>query len=65
VFEPESEIRVRVVGDAAILRYRARIDIRFAGEGRDHGSFWHTDYYERRDRRWQAVWSQATRTSEA
>jgi hypothetical protein len=65
VFEAESEVRVRVRGDAGILRYRARIEVEFPGEGRDEGSFWHTDYYERRGGRWTAVWSQATRTSEA
>ena len=64
VFEPRSEIRVRIRGDAAIVRYLARIDIRFNGGGRDQTLVWHTDYYERRDGRWQAVWSQATRTSE-
>ena len=26
----------------------------------DSGMFWHTDVYEIRDGRWQAVWSQAT-----
>lgn len=62
MFEPASEVRVRVTGDAAIVRYRARIDIRFPGDGRDVGTFWHTDYYERRGGQWQAVWSQATET---
>ena len=60
VFEAESPVAVRLVGDAGILRYRARIQITVAGEP-DHGSFWHTDYYERRHGVWQAVWSQATR----
>jgi hypothetical protein len=32
--------------------------------GNDHGLFWHTDIYERHNRRWQAVWSQATRIAE-
>ena len=60
-FEPEGEIRVRLLGpDAAVLRYRVAIDVDFP-DGHDSGRFWHTDIYERRDGRWQALWSQATR----
>ena len=60
-FEPEGDIRVRLLGpDAAVLRYRVAIDVDFPG-GHDSGRFWHTDIYERRDGRWQALWSQATR----
>ncbi len=59
-FEPASDIAVRVYEDAAAVRYQVRIDIDFAG-GHDSGLFWHTDIYEKRDGRWQAVWSQATR----
>jgi hypothetical protein len=58
-FEPVAEIRVRVRGDAAILRYRVAIEVEWPG-GSDGGEFWHTDYWERRDGRWQAVWSHAT-----
>jgi len=60
IFEPVSEIRVRPYADAASLRYQARIEAR-GGVWRDEGLFWHTDLYEIRDSRWQAVWSQATR----
>ena len=60
VFEPASEIAVLELGEGAALRYRARIDIRFA-DGRDGGLFWHTDIWRRVHGRWQAVWSQATR----
>ena len=60
VFEPISEIRVRLYDHAAILRYRVRIEILVNG-GRDAGNFWHTDAYELRGDQWQAVWSQATR----
>lgn len=60
VFEPASEIAVRVWGDVVAVRYRARIEARWSA-GRDRGLFWHTDIYERRDGNWQAVWSQATR----
>ena len=60
VFEPESEVAVRCYRDAAVIRYRVRIEVAFA-DGRDADTFWHTDLYELRDGRWQAVWSQATR----
>ena len=60
VFEPASDIAVRLYGNAAAVRYQARIEIRFSDQ-RDSGVFWHTDIYEKRDGRWQAVWSQATR----
>ena len=63
VFEPISEIRVRLYVGAAILRYRVRIEILVSGV-QDAGNFLHTDAYELRDDRWQAVWSQATRTRE-
>jgi len=60
-FEPDGEISVRVLGPAAAaLRYQVRIEATFPG-GHDLDRFWHTDIYERRDGRWQAVWSQATR----
>lgn len=60
VFEPASDIAVRLTEGAAAVRYQARIEIQFPG-GSDSGLFWHTDLYEFRDGRWQAVWSQATR----
>ena len=60
VFEPASDIAVRLYGNAAAVRYQARIEIRFSDQ-RDSGVFWHTDIYEKKDGRWQAVWSQATR----
>jgi hypothetical protein len=64
VFEPEAEIRVRFFETAGIVRYVARIQIQLP-EGLDTGQFWHTDAYEVRDGRWQAVWSHATRIREA
>lgn len=60
VFEAASPIRTRVVGAAGLVRYQARIRARF-GDQVDTGLFWHTDYYEWRDGRWQAVWSHAPR----
>ncbi|TMD38412.1 MAG: nuclear transport factor 2 family protein [Chloroflexi bacterium] len=60
--KPAYDIAVRLFGSAAAVRYQARIEIRFSDQ-RDSGVFWHTDIYEKRDGRWQAVWSQATRIS--
>lgn len=60
VFEAASPIRVLVAGAAGIVRYQARIRVRF-GEDVDAGLFWHTDFHAMRDGRWQAVWSHATR----
>jgi hypothetical protein len=60
-FEPEGEIAIRPLGAAAAaVRYEALIDAAFPG-GHDRDRFWHTDLYEFRNGRWQAVWSQATR----
>lgn len=59
-WEPE-EVEVKLYGEAAVLRYRARLRIVVRGApDAPTGSFWHTDLYEKRDGRWQVVWSQAT-----
>ena len=63
VFEPASDIAVRAYGGVAAVRYRAWIEVHWNG-GNNRGLFWHTDIYERRDGRGQAVWSQATRIVE-
>lgn len=57
VFKPISPIRVRVHGDAAVIRYKSEIEI-FGSRGH----YWHTDLYEKRDGQWQIVWSQTTET---
>ncbi|MFG1785338.1 nuclear transport factor 2 family protein [Rhodococcus oryzae] len=59
LWEP-GEIEVRLLGDAAILRYRATLEVVFGGYRVPRTSYWHTDSYEFRDGRWQAIWSQAT-----
>ena len=59
-FEPSGPVRCRMQGDTAILRYLARVVVSWDG-GRDETMLWHTDYWERRDGRWQAVWSHASR----
>ncbi|MGO4205636.1 nuclear transport factor 2 family protein [Rhodococcus sp. TAF43] len=59
LWEPD-EIEVRVLGDAAIIRYRAMLEIVFGAYRVPRTRYWHTDSYELRDGRWQAIWSQAT-----
>ena len=59
VWEPET-MEVRWYGESAVLRYRAQAQAVAAGQKTPLRRFWHTDVYEKRDRRWQAVWSQAT-----
>jgi ketosteroid isomerase-like protein len=54
-FKPISPIRVRVHGDAAVVRYESEIEL-----SGSRGHYWHTDLYEKRDGQWQIVWSQAT-----
>jgi uncharacterized protein DUF4440 len=55
VWKPVSPIRVRVYGDAAVIRYESEIEIHGT-----RGHDWHTDLYEKRAGRWQIVWSQTT-----
>ena len=59
-FEPDGEVAVLWWSTGAALRYRVNIEVDAAGTAyRDY--CWHTDIYELRDGRWQAVWSHATR----
>jgi hypothetical protein len=57
VWEPESSIDVRVHGDAAVIRYRSKLEIVVRGERVPLHRYWHTDSYEKRAGRWQVVWS--------
>lgn len=59
VWEPDA-IAVRLYGDAAIIRYQAQLEIIYRGQKAGLRRFWHTDSYEKREGRWQVVWSQAT-----
>ena len=59
LWEPES-IDVRLHGSAAILRYQARLEISVNGQRAPLRRYWHIDFYELRNERWQVVWSQAT-----
>ena len=59
VWEPV-DIDVRVSGDAGCLRYRSKLNIIVGGSEVGLGDYWHTDYYERHQGRWQVVFSHAT-----
>lgn len=59
VWEPH-DIEVRMYGDAAVIRYQSDLEIVVGALEIPLTQYWHTDLYERRDGRWQAVWSQAT-----
>ena len=59
-WEMESPIKVRTYEEVAMIRYQAAIEIVVDGQAVPRARFWHTDVYEKRDGRWQAVWSQAT-----
>ncbi|MDQ3222401.1 MAG: nuclear transport factor 2 family protein [Gemmatimonadota bacterium] len=58
-WEPES-IAVRWCDRAAAIRYRSQLEIVVQGRKISRRPYWHTDVYEKRDGRWQVVWSQAT-----
>lgn len=62
IWEPETEIDVRLNGEMAVIRYQALMDIVVGGGEKETLHLWHTDTYEKRDGRWQVVWSQATET---
>ena len=64
VWEPDSAIQVRALRDAAVIRYRSRLEIVVGGEKIPLQKYWHTDSYEKLNGRWQVVWSQATRITE-
>jgi len=64
LWEPVSPIAVRLHGDAAVIRYRARLEIVVDGQRVPEAQYWHTDSYEKHAGQWQVVWSQATLASQ-
>ena len=59
VWESES-IEVRLYDQAAVIRYQSQLEIVVQGQKVPRQRYWHTDSYEKRNGRWQVVWSQAT-----
>ena len=64
-WDVESPIKVRVYPEIAMIRYQAVLELVVDGQAVPRDRYWHTDVYEKRDGRWQAVWSQATRIASA
>ena len=58
--ELESQVDARVYGDVVLIRYRTAIEVDVQGQRFPRASYWFTDVYEKRDGRWQIVWSQGT-----
>ena len=58
-WEPET-IAVRFYGAVAVIRYRSQLEIVVQGQKISRRPYWHIDLYEKRNARWQIVWSQAT-----
>lgn len=58
-WEPE-EIRVRLYGKSAVIRYKAHLRVSVKGSAGSPVTFWHTDLYEKRNGQWQIIWSHAT-----
>ena len=63
VWEPE-EIRVKLYGRSAVIRYKARLIVSVKGSAGRDVHFWHTDLYEKRGGKWQVVWAHATMIKE-
>jgi hypothetical protein len=53
-----SQIKVRVHGNMAVVRYQHTIDVAVAGIGHLTHPAWTTALYERRKGNWQIVWEQ-------
>jgi ketosteroid isomerase-like protein len=54
------EIRVKLYGDSAVIRYQAHLRVSVKGSAGCPVTFWHTDLYEKRNGQWQIVWAHAT-----
>jgi hypothetical protein len=62
-WEP-GEIRVRLYGKSAVIRYQARLRVSVKGSPGRPVTFWHTDLYEKRNGQWQIVWAHATQIND-
>jgi hypothetical protein len=62
VWQP-GEIAVRQEGRQAVIRYRSELQVTVGGRALPRTPHWHIDVYEKRDGRWQVIWSQATRVA--
>jgi hypothetical protein len=60
VLELASPVDFRFYGIIALIRYRIQIEIDVQGQSYPRAGYWFTDAYEKREGRWQIVWSQGT-----
>ena len=58
------EMRVRLYGNWAVIRYQAHLRVSVKGSPGRPVRFWHTDLYEKRKGQWQIVWAHATQLSD-
>jgi hypothetical protein len=58
--ELDSPVDARVYGEVVLIRYRAQIEVDVQGQRYPRDAYWFTDAYEKREGRWQIVWSQGT-----
>jgi hypothetical protein len=58
------EMRVRLYGNSAVIRYQARLRVSVKGSPGRPVRFWHTDLYEKRNGQWQIVWAHATQIND-
>lgn len=55
------DITVKIYGNAAVLRYKDKIfQVTLDNKPVNNGRFTHTNLYEKRNGKWQIVWSQAS-----
>jgi ketosteroid isomerase-like protein len=64
VMELDSPVDVRVHSDVALTRYRVQIEVEVQGQRYARAGYWFTDAFEKREGRWQIVWSQGTGNTE-
>jgi len=58
------EMTVRIYADVAVIRYQdEQFEVRYDGEVVGTGRLRHTNLYEKRNGRWQIVWSHASGAS--
>jgi hypothetical protein len=60
VMELDSPGDLRLHGTMTLIRYRVQIEIDVQGQRYPKAGYWFTDAYEKREGRWQIVWSQGT-----
>jgi hypothetical protein len=59
VWEPEA-VEIRLHGQIAAIRYQSQLEAIAGGQQEALKRYWHMALYEKRNGRWQVVWSQAT-----